>query len=105
MKRVDPIAEIIKRLTQVANPSFIILFGSQARGTADPRSDFDIMVVEEHVENRFKEMVRLRRALRGLVLPIDILVISLAEFLSLSKVPGTVYYHAVHEGTVLYEAA
>lgn len=105
MEEKSVISEIIQRLIATGRPIKIILFGSKARKSSGPNSDFDILVIESKVENRFKEMIMLRRALRGLLVPIDIIVISLSEYETLSKIPGTVYYHAEQEGSVLYEAA
>jgi len=97
--------EIVKRLVSVSQPQKVILFGSYARGTPTQHSDLDILVVEKLVPSRFKEMIRLRRALRGLAFPIDILVISEEEFQNRSSIPSTVYYWAKKEGKILYDAA
>ena len=41
-----------------------MLFGSYARGDAREDSDLDLLVIEPRVDDRAKEMVRLRRVLR-----------------------------------------
>ncbi len=99
------IAEITRRLISAAHPKKLILFGSFARGNFGPDSDIDILVIETSVKSKHSEMVRLRKALRGIIFPIDILVISEAEFLERSSHPSNVYYWAAKEGKVLYEAA
>lgn len=99
------ITEIVKRLVASAHPRKVILFGSYARGNPGPDSDIDILVIEDTVQSRFKEMVRLRRTLRGIPIPIDVLVISKEEFEARAQVPSTVYYWVNREGRVLYEAA
>ena len=38
--------EITRRIVAEANPVKVILFGSQARGTAHPGSDVDLLVIE-----------------------------------------------------------
>jgi hypothetical protein len=38
---------------------------AKARGDANERSDFDFLVIEDEVENRFAEEIRLRRVLRA----------------------------------------
>lgn len=95
----------VERLVVAARPSLVLLFGSHARGDADSHSDVDLMVVEATVPDRFEEMVRLRRTLVGLLLPVDLLVVSEAEFAERSRVPGTVEHAAAREGRVLYHAA
>ena len=70
----------IQRLLQAAPPgSQVILFGSHARGTADARSDVDLMVVEPRVVNRHAESVRLRDALGQLPGGFDIVVASYSQ--------------------------
>ena len=66
-------------LVQAARPERIVLFGSHARGDAREDSDFDLLVIEPQVEDRALEMVRLRRVLRPLRIPVDILVYSSHE--------------------------
>ena len=82
----------------------IILFGSYARGDANDESDVDLMVVEKHVQSKVKEIVRLRKLLRPLRLPIDMMVVSEQDVNDWGALPGTALYWAIKEGEVLYEA-
>jgi predicted nucleotidyltransferase len=71
------IDEAARRLWDaVPSRSRVILFGSHARGEAGDYSDLDFLVVEPEVEDAAAESVRLRRALRGLPLAADIIVVS-----------------------------
>ncbi len=101
----EKMAEAVRRIVEAAHPIRVILFGSQARGEAGRDSDVDLVVVERDVPNRYAEIVRLMEALRGLILPVEILVISQRDFEYWSEVPGSVYREAKREGTALYEAA
>ncbi len=87
-----------------SSPARVILFGSRARGDADQRSDFDCLVIEREVEDRLAESVRLRRALRDLHVPVDVIVMdeSLAE--RRAKVKGTMVDRALREGRVVAES-
>ena len=96
--------EVVRRLVAAAHPQRIIMFGSQAGGRADPESDVDLLVVEREVADRAKEMVRLNRTLRGLALPVDLLVAGEELFARWSDTPGNVYFDAKHRGRVLYES-
>jgi predicted nucleotidyltransferase len=96
---------IKKRLVEGFAPSKIILFGSQARGTADERSDVDILVVCPISGSRRGLMVAMDRALRGLRLARDIMVLTPEEFERDRHIPGTVARPAWQEGKVLYENA
>jgi predicted nucleotidyltransferase len=94
--------EIVERLVALSAPVKIILFGSNARGEAQPDSDLDLIVVEEEVTEQQDEVLRLDRALSDLMLPIDLIVVSETQLKRYGTVPGTVYYHSLREGRVLY---
>jgi len=101
----EKIREAVRRIVEAAHPVRIIMFGSHARGEAGTDSDLDLVVVERAVPDRFSEIVRLRRELRGLIMGVDILVIAEMDFAEWSQTPGSVYCAARREGKVLYEAA
>jgi predicted nucleotidyltransferase len=92
----------LQTLIEVARPERIILFGSHARGEASEDSDLDFLVIEAHVEDRAKEMVRLRRALRPLRTPVDVLVYSTEDVARWGDQPGSALYWALREGKVVY---
>jgi predicted nucleotidyltransferase len=98
----ETLDEIIGRLVALAAPVKIILFGSNAKGEAKSGSDLDLLVIEQEVKEEFDEALRLDRALRDLMLPIDLVVVSEAQYNRYSRVPGTVYYRSRQEGRVLY---
>ncbi len=104
-KIADLIPEIVKRFTASGPIHQIIVFGSQARGTPTSDSDLDLLVIEKSVLSRHKEMVRLRRLLADFDFPIDVLVVSEAEFNDRSDSPSNVYYWAKREGKIIYDAA
>ena len=99
-KRLQKAVEI---LVAACQPRKIILFGSYARGSATHDSDFDILILEDSVENRLTELVRLRRLLSPLRIPVDLLVSSNENFEYWRETPGNVYFEAALEGKVLYE--
>ena len=92
----------VERLVATARPKRIILFGSRARGDADVRSYFYLMVIKTHIAHRREELVELDRALAALTIPVDILLVSEAEFEEQSALAGTVERAAQREGRVLY---
>jgi predicted nucleotidyltransferase len=97
------IQEAVHRLVGAAEPIRIILFGSHASGEATSESDIDLLVIEEEVENKIEEMIRLRKVLRGLDISVDILVVSKQEVEDWGDLPGSVLYWALKEGKVLHE--
>jgi uncharacterized protein len=100
----EKIREAVRRLVVAARPRKIILFGSRARGDAREDSDLDLLVIEREVTDRVAEMVLLNRVLKGLILPVELVVIGERMFEEWSNTPGTVYYEAKREGEVLYES-
>lgn len=94
----------IARFVAIARPTKIVLFGSQARGDADDHSDVDLLVIKPHVVDRYEELVELDRSLAGILMPVDILLVSEAEFEERANQPGTVERAASQEGRVLYAA-
>lgn len=99
------IHEAVRLLKEAGQPHRIILFGSYGRGEPREDSDLDFLVILPTVKDRRREMVRLRRVLSPLRLPVDVLVVSEAVFREWSDTPGNIYYEAAREGRVLYEAA
>jgi predicted nucleotidyltransferase len=100
----EVIDEVKTRLVEKFHPQRIILFGSRARGTADERSDLDILVICPIQGSRRALMVTMDRALRGLPIASDILVLTPEEFERDRHIPGTVARPAWREGRILYEA-
>lgn len=100
----NTIEEAVGLLKEAATPQRIILFGSYARGNPGEDSDLDFLVVENRVSDRRMEMVRLRRILRPLRIPVDIIVATEDQVEEWGGLPGTALYHALKEGEVMYEA-
>ena len=96
----------INQVIRVAQPRRIILFGSAAHSTLHAPHDVDLLIISQHrVQSPRKESVRIRRALRGIAMPMDILVISEQRLRKLADRPGLVYREAIRGGRVVYEAA
>lgn len=97
--------EIVDRLTRVSRPDRIILFGSSATGGMTRDSDIDLLVVQPEVQDTRDESRRLRQALAGLGVPIDLLVMRTDRFEETKSVIGGIAYPANKYGKVIYEAA
>ncbi len=98
------IQEAGRRIAAAAPKARVILFGSHARADADPQSDIDLLVIEPEVENAADESVRLRRTLRGLGVPADVVVVDRELAHRRSAVAGTMVERALREGRVLVDA-
>ncbi|MCJ7626523.1 MAG: nucleotidyltransferase domain-containing protein [Anaerolineaceae bacterium] len=99
----EKLDEITQRILDVSQPEKIILFGSFARGTSTPNSDLDLLVILKDVDTPRAESNRLRRALRGLLIPIDIIVASPDQIDRYGDAPGLIYRTALKEGVIIYE--
>ena len=100
-----PLDDILDRLVRELEPDQVYLFGSRARGDADPDSDFDLLIVvpESSLPGYARDRLALR-ALRGIRVPVDTIVLTREEFDRkrpvLSSLPATVE----REGKLLYAA-
>jgi predicted nucleotidyltransferase len=97
--------EIVARLTAVARPARVIVFGSTVTGAATADSDIDLLIVLDEVDDARRESVRLRRALRGLGAPLDVIVMRTERFEETKNVVGGIAYPANKYGRVIYDAA
>jgi predicted nucleotidyltransferase len=84
-------------------PAKVILFGSHAQGAPRPDSDLDLLVIESDLADRNAEFVRLRRSLRGLGVPVDLILVSEDNVDEWRDVPGTLIHDAFRDGRVLAE--
>ncbi len=95
----------INKILEVSKPKKLILFGSYVTGKIGLNSDLDILVVtREEIGSPRKESVRIRRALRDISIPMDILVIPETRLNKLANIPGLIYKEALERGKVVYES-
>ncbi len=101
--------EISRAIADLSDPLKIILMGSRARGTEKSSSDIDLLVVGERPNHRTWSRRRhigdLRRSLPKTDVPIDILFFTPEEITHWQSSPNHVIYHALREGSLLYERA
>jgi len=75
------------------------------RNTSSTNSDINFLLITgDDVENPRKESVRIRRALRGISMPMDILVVPQSRWEQLKDHPGMIYREAFMKGKVVYES-
>jgi predicted nucleotidyltransferase len=95
--------QMVNRLVKRFDPEQIILFGSQARGTASPESDIDLLVVLPLEGSKRAKRVEMRVALHDIRVPKDIIVATSGEVARQRNIVGTIIRPALREGQVLYE--
>lgn len=99
----EGLKEVVRRLAQGLYPDQIYLFGSQAREQADERSDFDLLIVVSDSDlPRHQREARSYDLLWGLTIPVDIIVLTRAEFQKASHVKTSLVSTVQSEGQLLY---
>jgi predicted nucleotidyltransferase len=93
---------MVQRLVERFDPDQIILFGSQARGTAAPGSDVDLLVIMPVSGSKRAQQLELRMALHDIAVPKDIILATPDEVARRRDVVGTIIRPALREGKVLY---
>ena len=99
------IDEMVRRIVSLCDPERIILFGSYARGTAGPDSDVDFLIVMSLHSTKREARLKIRRALSGMGLSKDVVVVTPQEMDRFRQCAGTIVRAAVQEGKVLNERA
>lgn len=103
--RITSIDAAVRTIVERFRPSKIILFGSHARGTGDPDSDVDLLVVMDVNGSKRRQAVEIDLALAERTFPMDLIVVTPEEFAKYRDFVGHVLYPAVREGKIVYEAA
>ena len=107
-KTNDPvIQDILKAILESVDPEQVILFGSAARGELGPDSDVDLIVVEKESSfqggSRWAESSKIRRALWGIAVPIDVLLFTPEGVEKWKDSTNHVIARSMREGRVLYD--
>ncbi len=96
---------VIRKIVEVSRPRKLVLFGSYVRGDMHVSSDLDVLVVTGNdIKNTRKESVRIRRALKGIIMSMDILVVQESKLEELVNTPGLIYKEAIRNGEIVYES-
>lgn len=105
LERDPKLAELVRRLVVAHQPARLYLFGSRARGLAEPGSDYDLLMIFDKLEGPAYRIAQEAHTLVwGLGISADILVWERDDFdrrLSLrASLPATV----VRDGMLLHAA-
>ena len=96
--------EIGWRLVEGLQPEQIILFGSYAYGQPTKASDLDIMIIiSESTEPAYRRAQQAYRHLRGIRVPIDLIVLTQEEVAKQRVVVTSLARQVVERGKILYE--
>lgn len=96
---------IVDKLAEAYRPEAIYLFGSHARKTNGPDSDFDLLVIVEDTADRNRRGSQLAyRILRPLGKAIDVLIWRQSRFIEECKSKTSLPTTVLQEGVLLYAA-
>jgi predicted nucleotidyltransferase len=95
--------EVVHRLAVEFVPDQIIIFGSHAWGTLTEDSDLDLLVIVPQSDSRPTERARrAHRCLRGLLVPMDVIVKTREEMERFGRVPASLEAEILERGKIVY---
>ena len=72
----EKVGKVVRKIIEIGMPRKVILFGSYVKGSTTAAGDLDVLIVtRDDTVNPREESVRIRKALRGISMPMDIIVI------------------------------
>lgn len=96
------ISQIVKLIAKNVEPEKIILFGSYATGIPDENSDLDLLIIKDSKIPRYKRGREIRKYLRGIGVPMDIIVYTNEEIEKWKNVKEAFITQVISHGRVLY---
>lgn len=95
---------VLLNTIKLYQPRLAILFGSQARGDADPTSDVDIVLVKDTQDKFFDRLKKFALMLPNNAPQVDALIYTPEEFANMKDWGTPLIQQAIKEGKVIYEA-
>ena len=100
--RAALLAEVSRRIAGVAWLARVVVFGSWGRGEPRPDSDLDLMVVTDQVGTLAERQAAIRSLLRGIGVPLDVVVYTREEYERLRSWRSSVAGIADREGILVH---
>jgi predicted nucleotidyltransferase len=95
--------EVVRRLVAEFDPEQIVLFGSHAWGTPTEDSDVDLLVIVTRSDSSpAQRSAQAHRCLRGVLIPMDLLVKTREEVERFAGVPASLEAEILQRGKVIY---
>ncbi len=98
------LAEIIRRIVEVAQPDRSILFGSAARGEAGPDGDIDLLIVKSNVAHCRRLAQQIHLNMFGVPAAVDVIVVTPEDLERYGDSVGSIIRPALLEGREVYAA-
>jgi len=102
----DPVLkELVERMVDAYHPLRIYLFGSRARESAQPESDYDILlIVDDDAPSKLKSAGKAYEVLWGIKVPVDVVVWTKDAFEKRLHIPASLPAQIAREGILLHVA-
>ena len=97
------VKRLVRAIVEAVDPLRIILFGSQARGTARPASDVDLLVVMPEGHRPLSVAKQIYREVSCNGVAFDVLVATPDQLEKHRDNPGLIYRTVLQEGRDVYE--
>ncbi|MFA5879676.1 MAG: nucleotidyltransferase domain-containing protein [Candidatus Margulisiibacteriota bacterium] len=94
----NQINQIVNIIKKTIDPKEVFLFGSYASGMSNENSDLDIAIIKNNVNDKHKELFKIRKALFKNWVPMDLLLMDENEYNTRKSIYGTVQYEIAHKG-------
>ena len=98
----DQINQVVETIVQNVHPDKVILFGSYANGNPGEDSDLDLLVIKDMPQKRIQRGREIRKYLRGIGIPIDLLVYTPQEIEEWRDTKAAFITKIIDQGQVLY---
>jgi predicted nucleotidyltransferase len=92
----------LARLVRAFAPTQVVLFGSYAKGAAEPGSDVDLLVVAELDGDRTIQLRRARQLVASSFPPVDVVLCTPEEAEEAARAPSPFLASVLESGVVLY---
>lgn len=96
------ISQIVKLIVKNVEPEKIILFGSYVTGNPGENSDLDLLIIKDSKIPRYKRGREIRKYLRGIGVPLDVIVYTNEEIKKWKNVKEAFITQVISQGRVLY---
>lgn len=101
---VDVLAEVVRRIVEVAQPERIILFGSAALGEMGPNSDLDLLVIKSGEVDRSRLLGDIYLNLHGVGQAVDVILVTPDQVERYRNTHCLVIAPALRQGKEIYHA-
>jgi predicted nucleotidyltransferase len=98
----EKVAEAVRRIVKIADPSRVVLFGSRARGDHRSDSDLDLAVIIDAPEDELRRRLP-HSVLRGIHMEVSLIAVSQEKYDLHRPWLNSVFNYIDREGVVLYD--